>query len=424
MTNEILIAYVLLDLFLIVALARLLGSLLILFGQPRVVGEILAGILLGPTLLGENLSQLIAPLEVRPIIGILATLGLIMFMFLTGLEYDAGQVRGRARQAVLLAVLAVALPAVLGFPVAAAMYNPIYAGPASTSLLPFALLIGAALSVTAFPVMAAILMERGELNSPIGSLGVAAAAIMSVLMFSYIAFAAVVATASGAGELLAKTGYIVIFILLSWYVVRPLLARLLPPTFDGHDINGLGMAIALGGMVLYGMLGHLLGIHAMVGGFAWGLLWPATPGLRRAVAAKLRDVTMIMFLPVFFAAAGFSADLRLLTLETLPVIMIVLAAAVGSKFLAAAGARPFGLSWRDVAFLGALLNTRGLLVLVVGLIGLQLALITPLTFTITVIVALVTNIMTLPLLRRFAASTPAPFAAQSAAGSPIQPPSG
>ena len=160
-TGPVLTAYVLLDVFLIVVLARILGTVMTKIKQPRVVGEILAGILLGPTLLGDTLSKVIAPVEARPVVGIIATFGLILFMFLAGVEFDAERVKPKAKQAGLLALLSVALPAILGFPVARLMHTDVYAGSAGAELLPFALFIGAALSVTAFPVMAHILMERG-----------------------------------------------------------------------------------------------------------------------------------------------------------------------------------------------------------------------------------------------------------------------
>lgn len=392
-TGQTLIAYVLFDIFLIVVLARLLGSLMVRLSQPRVVGEILAGVLLGPTLLGKNLSLVIAPAEARPTVSAFATMGLIMFMFLAGIEFDASKVKSRAKQALILALLSVAIPAALGFPVGKAMHTSTYIGPAGASLLPFALFIGAALSVTAFPVMAHILMERGELNSPMGGLGVATTGIMSVVMFSYIAFAGAVASANGFREFLIKIGLTILFIVLSWFAARPLLQRVLK-----DEPNGTAMAVVFAGMVLYGLIAHRLGINALVGGFVWGLIMPTTPTLRRALAAKVQDVAMVFFLPVFFSMAGFSTDLKLLTQDTLPVVALMLAAAIGGKFLAAAPARAFGLSWTEVGILGTLFNTRGLLVLVAGLIGLQLQIINNLTFTIIVVVALVTNLMTLPLL--------------------------
>jgi Kef-type K+ transport system membrane component KefB len=398
-TGSTLTAYVLLDVFLIVVLARLLGNLMVRIRQPRVVGEILAGILLGPTLLGNTLSQVIAPMEARPALSAIATIALILFMFLAGVEYDSSKVKGRIKHAVVLAFLSIVVPALLGFPVAQVMHTAAYAGPAGTSLLPFALFIGAALSVTAFPVMAHILMERGELNSPMGSLGVATTSFMSVFMFTYIALAGVVATASGFGTILLNVVLIIVFGLVSWYIIRPLLERLLAKTMQGETISGQGRAIIFGGMLLYGLIADRIGVNALVGGFVWGLILPTIPMFRAIVAAKVRDIAMILFLPVFFAMAGFSTDLKLLTVETLPIIALVLLVAIGGKFVAALPARAFNLTWNETLILGTLFNTRGLLVLVAGLVGLQLDIITRLTFTIIVIVALVTNLMTLPLLR-------------------------
>lgn len=401
-TGTTLIAYVLLDLFLIVVLARLLGTMMSKISQPRVVGEILAGVLLGPTLLGSDLSLWIAPAEARPVIATIATLALVMFMFLAGVEYDASMVSGRGKQAGILAVLAVAIPAAVGFPLAAVMHSSIYAGAHGRDFLPFALFLGAALSVTAFPVMAHILMERGELNSKMGSLGVATTGLMSILMFLYIAFASAVAS-GGFRSLLTKIALIIGFGLVSWFIAKPVLARKLPKTLANGVPTAQTMSIIFAGMVLYGLIGDRIGIHALVGGFVWGLILPSDRSFRGAVATKIRDVAMVLLLPVFFALAGFSTDLKLLKPETFGVVFLVLIAAIGSKLLAAVPARAFGLEWREIGILGALFNTRGLLVLVVGLIGLNLEIITTITFTITVVVALATNLMTLPLLNLFSA---------------------
>jgi Kef-type K+ transport system membrane component KefB len=398
-SEPLLTAYVLFDIFLIIVLARLLGNLMTKIGQPRVIGEILAGVLLGPTLFGQNLSLVIVPAQARPTLNSLATLALGLFMFLAGLEYDFGKARGRGRQAGVLAVCATAIPALLGFPIAQAIYAPGYAGEAVTEILPFALFIGAALSVTAFPVMANILMERGELNTQMGSLAVAATGIMSVIMFSYLSFAAAVTAARGFSDLLVRLGLLVIFVLGSWFVVRPLLPRLL-----GEDkVSGDGMAICLAGLTLYAMIAHQLGINAMMGGFLWGMILPASLPLRASISARIKDMAMIFFLPIFSAMAGFQTDLKLITLEALPAVGLMLLGAIGGKFLAAVPSRAFGISWSEAGILAALFNTRGLLVLVAGLIGLQLQIITNLTFTIFMIVALATNLMTVPLLNLIAA---------------------
>jgi Kef-type K+ transport system membrane component KefB len=230
---------------------------------------------------------------------------------------------------------------------------------------------------------------------------------MSVLMFGYIAFAGAVAAAMGFGDLQLRLGLVILFVLVSWFAVRPLLMRVYG---DRPNVSPDGMAVAFGGMMLFGLIAHLLGINALVGGFIWGMVFPDNQQLRKAVAEKFRDVAMVFLLPVFFALAGFASDLKLLTLETLGAVALLLLGAIGGKFLAAAPGRAFGLTWNEVGVLGALFNARGLLVLVVGLIGLDLHIINNLTFTIIVVVALVTNLMTLPLLNLFSVTPAAPQA--------------
>ncbi|MGH2750765.1 MAG: cation:proton antiporter [Actinomycetota bacterium] len=406
--GPVLTAYVLLGIFLIVVLARVLGTLCARIGQPRVVGEILAGVLLGPTLLGSELSFWITPAEARPTIGAIASFALILFMFLAGVEYDVGVIKGRANQAGILAVLSVAVPALIAFPVALAMHNPTYAGPQGSDFVPFALFIGAALSVTAFPVMAHILMERGELNSRMGSLGVATAGIMSVIMFTFIAFAGAVAAADGFGNLLLKTLLAGLFVVVALIAVRPVLSRVLHRELKDGSVSPIGMGWVFAGVVLFGLVADRVGINALVGGFLFGLMIPQSQAIRQSISAKVRDIAIVFLLPVFFATAGFNTDLKLITWATVPVLVLFLAAAIGAKFIGVLPARSFGLNWNEVGVLGALLNTRGLLVLVAGLIGLQLEIITISTFTIIVVCALVTNFMTLPLLNALSRRKDAP----------------
>ncbi len=415
-SGPLLVSYVLLDIFLILVLARILGTGMQKLGQPRVVGEILAGILLGPTLLGSRLSQTLAPLEARPVLNGIATLALLLFMFLAGVEFDTSRIAGRGRQAFVLAALSVAVPALLAFPLAGLMHTSVYAGPHGEALVPFAMFLGAALAVTAFPVMAHILMERGELNSPIGGLSVATAGIMSIMMFLYLGLAGSIASSQGLGKFILNIGYVILFLVAAWFLVRPLLARWLRDDPAGPPVTPNGMGLVFAGMILFGLVAHVLKVNALVGGFLWGLILPESRRLRDTLAGKVRDVAMVFLLPVFFSIAGFSTDLKLLSVETIPIVLLVLLAAIGGKFLAALPARAFGLTWRDAGFIGALMNTRGLLVLVAGLIGLQLGIITQLSFTILVVVALVTNLMTLPLLRIF---TPAKM---PQAAAPLEPP--
>ena len=185
----------------------------------------------------------------------------------------------------------------------------------------------------------------------------------------------------------------IVLCVVSWLGIRPFLARFLTP-----DLTPNQLALIFGGLLLYAILADRIGIHALMGGFIWGMLFPADSDLRHNMAAKVRDIALLVFLPIFFAAAGFATDLKLLTLDTLPALGLLLLGAVGGKFIAALPARFYGLSWSEIATLGALFNTRGLLVLVVGLIGLETTIITTSTFTLFVIVALVTNLMTLPII--------------------------
>jgi Kef-type K+ transport system membrane component KefB len=266
-------------------------------------------------------------------------------MFLAGLEFEVDKVRNKIRSAIVIAALAVVIPGLLAFPVGYVLQSEVYS---SSGLLPFALFLGSALSVTAFPVMAHILMERGELNSPLGGLGVAIAGIISVLMFGYIAFAGTIAADEGLVGFLINGLFIVLFILSAVLVVRPILRKVLPSQESGKKIDGTGIAVIFAGMLIFGLLGHVLRIHAMVGGFIWGLILPLSLEQRQEIASKIRDLALIAFLPIFFAMSGFATDLKQLTLATLPAIGLILFAAIAGKFGAAAFGRSFKLPWNDV----------------------------------------------------------------------------
>jgi Kef-type K+ transport system membrane component KefB len=296
-------------------------------------------------------------------------------------------------------MLAVGLPALLGFPVAWVMQGTDLAGPNGQALLPLGLFIGAALSVTAFPVMAHILMERGEMNSSLGALSVACAGLISFFMFIYIAFASSTAQKQGLDIFITRLVLIAIFSLASVLMVRPLLRFWLSRLKREETLTGDAMALIFGGLTLWALLAHLLGIHALIGSFIWGFLLPEEPWLQRGVTQRVRDLATTLFLPVFFALAGFSTDLKLLRPELLPALLLFVSVAVASKFVSALPARQMGLGWGDVFKLGALFNMRGLLVLAVGLIGLDFQIITPAAFTVIVVTALVTNLMTLPVFR-------------------------
>jgi len=392
-------AFLLLDLLIVIVLARLLGNLANRFRQPRAVGEILAGILLGPTLIGRDLSAFVAPQEVRPALSAIATLALVLFMFRVGVEFDRSSVKGREGQALALGLLSVALPAALGFPVAAAMHVARYTGPSGTSLLPFGLFIGACLSVTALPVIAHVLIERGELNSPSGSTALAAAAVASVATFAYVGLTSAAIDAHGYEAFLIKMGFVVVAaVLVRVWLMRLVRALLRRNRLPSSGLSRDGMVLVFGGLLFSALLAEVVGVNLMVGAFVWGVVMPRDLRFRTWLAERVGHVASILLLPVFFAYAGLSTDLRLITLPVLPMLGLFLAVAIATKMLAALPGRLYGMSWIEVGELGALMNTRGLVLLVVGLIGLQMDVITQATYTIVVVVALATNLMTGPLL--------------------------
>jgi Kef-type K+ transport system membrane component KefB len=398
-SGSALAAFLLLDLMAIVLLANVLGGLAARLGQPRAVGEILAGVLLGPTVMGQDLSRFVTPQEVRPALSGIATLALVLFMFLVGVEFQRSSVKGREGQAVSLGLMSVLVPAGSGFAVALALHTPLYAGHAGRAVLPFALFIGACLSVTALPVIAHVLLERGELNTPIGSVAMAAAVVASAAMFGFIALTSAVARAGGYPVVAIRLALVAVLAIGGrarfGRLVRSLLRRNRTP---GNGLSKEGMVVVFGGLLLSALAAEVLGVNMMVGAFVWGALMPREWGFRRWLADRLEPLASVLFLPAFYAYAGLSANLRLLRPPVLPVLGLVLVVAVATKMAAALPGRLYGMSWREVGQLGALMNTRGLVLLVVGLTGLEMRLITPVAYTIVVVVGLATNVMTGPLL--------------------------
>jgi Kef-type K+ transport system membrane component KefB len=420
------LAFVLLDLGIILVAARLVGSAFIRFGQPRVVGEIIAGILIGPTVLGGHLAKaagaggdpaaeagsglvdLLYPLQAFSFLNIVGQIGLVFFMFLVGLELDQRLLKGRGRQIAVLAVSVVIAPVILGFLVAAVLSAGTWKpeGAASTA---YALLLGAALSVTAFPVMARILQEKGLMSTPMGAVGVGAAAVVTVLMF--FAIAAASATAKGTGPVtdvglrMLLTVALVAVLLL---VVRPLMGRVIAGWQPGQPISNR-LAVMLILALLGGLAADRIGINALVGGFLAGLAVPVKPGLAETVAEHMEDMVVLFFLPVFLAVSGLRTDLKLLTLDLIPGLLLFLATMIVGKWVVGyASGRFVGLRSHQANTLGVLLNCRGLLILVVGLIGLQLGLITGAMQAVFVVGAIVTTLMTGPLVDVFVKNEPVP----------------
>ncbi|MBW0114377.1 cation:proton antiporter [Pseudonocardia sp. KRD-169] len=399
------IAYVLLDVAIVVVAARLTGRLFRRFGQPAVIGEIVAGVALGPTLLGAfpgDLDQLLFPPDVRPFLSVIAQLGLALFMFIVGLEVDLSLIRGRRRAAGAVAAGSVVLPFALGAGVAVVLY-PFHsvAGGETVSPLAFVLFMGVAMSITALPVLARILTERGMQRTPIGVLALACAAIDDVIGWTLLAVVVAVAAGGSAGGALVIMGWTLLFALVMFFGVRPLLARLVTWHARAGRLTPDILAIVLAGLLASAWITEIIGVHAIFGAFLFGAVMPRreAAALTREILERLEQVSLLLLLPVFFVVAGLQVDVGAIGLGGIWQLALILVAAIAGKFLGAAvAARAQGMPRRQSTALGLLMNTRGLTEIVILQVGLQLGVLGPAMFTLMVIMALVTTAMTGPLM--------------------------
>ncbi|MCC6830627.1 MAG: cation:proton antiporter [Thermoleophilia bacterium] len=392
------IAAVLLAIAVIVVAARLAGILFARIGQPRVVGEIAAGIALGPSVLGAALPAVTDHLfgDIRPTLGVIANLGLVLFMFLVGLEFDASLVRGQGRTMASIFAGSLLTPFALGVGAGLVTHSTVDPG---TGLLGYCLFLGAAMCITAFPVLARILAERGLSGSPLGVLALGCAALEDVCAWLILAVVVAVVKADGAAAFLGTFGLTAGFALVMLFAVRPAMAWVLrrSPRGDAGVTAGV-LSLILAGVLVSAWATEQIGIHAIFGAFAFGAVLPRDARLVEDVSLRLEDVVVLLFLPVFFASAGLTTEIG--AVDTGPLVLcglLILAAAVIGKFVPVfAAARLNGLPPRDAATLGFLMNTRGLTELVIISVGREIGVVNAPMFAILVFMALATTMMTSP----------------------------
>jgi len=398
--------HVLLALVCILLLGRWMGKLFVYFGQPRVIGEMVAGIMLGPSLLGwiwPTAQHFVLPENVAPYLKIIADIGVILYMFLVGLELNAGIIRSRAHATVAISHTSILVPFLLGVTLALWLF-PHYA-PGHTPFVSFALFMGIAMSITAFPVLARILTDRKMENTPLGVVALSCAAIDDVTAWCLLAFVVGVAQAEVGGAvqtILYAVGYIAIML----FVVRPLAVRHL-----GHDSVAPQKRMAvwvLVALLFSAMTAEWIGIHAIFGAFLLGAIIPHDADVAIDFQHKLEDIVKILLLPAFFAYTGMRTEIGLVSGWQAWgfTAVIILVATLGKFGGSCAAARITGLDWRTSAALGVLMNTRGLMELVVLNIGLEMKVISPTLFAMMVIMALTTTMMTTPILQRLSAGEP------------------
>jgi Kef-type K+ transport system membrane component KefB len=401
------VLHVLTTLAAVIGLGFALGRLLARVGQPPVIGEILAGILLGPSLLGaispEAMHRLIPGRDADPhgqvvsALTAVAQLGVVLYMFLVGLDLNAAKLRERAHAAVAISHTSIVLPFVLGTALALWLYPHLsHRGVPFTS---FALFMGAALSVTAFPVLARILHDRGLDKTEAGTVALGCAAADDVTAWCLLALVVGVAQAQVGGAAATALGAVG-FIAGMFLVVRPLAAWVCrrlehPGPLPAAAVPALFVAVLLSALAT-----EAIGVHAVFGAFLLGVVIPHESRLAREVTRRLKDVVTVLLLPAFFALTGMKTEVGLLAgwENWLFCGAIVLVATVGKFGGTVAAARLTGHGWREAAALGAMLNTRGLMGLIVLDIGLSMGVISPTLFAMMVLMALVTTMVTSPAL--------------------------
>ncbi|MDQ1444889.1 MAG: hypothetical protein QOI20_1353 [Acidimicrobiaceae bacterium] len=389
----------------IIVVARLVGALFNRINQPQVVGEIVAGIVLGPSLLGNIWPQattfLFSP-KVLPFIDVLAQIGLIFFMFLIGLELDVRLLKGRGHAAATVSHVSIIGPFLLGSVLALFLFPVLGSG--RGQFTEFALFMGASMSITAFPVLARILTERGIYKSPLGAVALTCAAIDDVTAWCMLAVVVAIARANGPASAFITIGLSIMFIALMLFLVRPLLARVARYYEQTGQMQGGMLALLFIGVLLSALATDRIGIHAIFGAFLFGAIMPQHSEMVAELTEKLEDFTVVFLLPLFFAFNGLRTDIGLIGGSGKLWFfcgLILLVAIVGKWGGSAVAAKVMGLGWRESVALGLLMNTRGLTELIILNIGLDLGVIPPALFAMLVIMALVTTFMTTPLLGRF-----------------------
>jgi Kef-type K+ transport system membrane component KefB len=397
------LAHVLLALAAITALARIVGGLVHRFlRQPPVIGEILAGLMLGPSVLGylsPEAYEFLLPSNVAPFLGVISKVGVVLFMFLVGLELDPRMLRGSAHSTIAVSHASILVPFLLGAALALWLY-PLYST-AAVSFTSFSLFLGVSLSVTAFPVLARILRDRRAQRTRLGVTALACAAVDDVSAWTLLAIVAGIATAQITGAAWTVL-YVVLYVLAMLFIVRPLLLRWFVAREQEREgpLSHTALAIVFVSLLVSAVATEGIGIHALFGAFLLGAILPHDGRLPEQIRAKLEDVVLVLFLPSFFAFTGMRTSIDLLGdsrdwMYCLAIIGVATVGKFGGSFVAA---RLTGMGWRHSAALGILMNTRGLMELIVLNLGLDLGVITPTVFTMMVFMALATTFMTTPLL--------------------------
>lgn len=395
------IALLLAQIVSIIIVARIFGWICRRIGQPTVVGEMIAGIVLGPSLVGMYFPEFfntLFPVESLGNLEFLSMIGLILYMFVVGMELDFNVIRKKATEAVVISHASIIIPFTLGIGLTYYLYESF--APDGVHFLSFALFIGIAMSITAFPVLARIVQERGIHKTRLGTIVMTCAAADDITAWSLLAVVIAIAKAGSPVSALYTVAMAVIYVFLMFKVIRPFLARVgnLHNTREkmGKSIVGIFFLT----LIISAYITEIIGIHALFGAFMAGAIMPVNVKFREIFIEKVEDVATQLLLPLFFVYTGLRTEIGLLNdPELWEIAGIILIVAVAGKFIGSFLAAKFvGQSWKDSLIVGTLMNTRGLVELVVLNIGYDLGVLSPEIFAMLVIMALTTTFMTGPAL--------------------------
>ncbi|MDS3860210.1 cation:proton antiporter [Thermosynechococcaceae cyanobacterium BACA0444] len=395
---------ILVDICLIIGLARLVGNLFTRINQPPVMGEIVAGIMLGPSLLGwlaPHTEAILFPKDVMPSIYLLSQIGLIFFMFLVGLEVSPENMRGRLRVAMATSSISILVPFTLGVSLALTLLQPLRTNP-EISNLAFALFLGAAMSVTAFPVLARIIQEKNLQKTPLGLLALTCASVDDITAWCLLAMAIIATRSNDIFSAWPTLVGISLFTMLMMTVGRRWIEQQMRAWAQRGPLTLSQQTIIYIFLILSAIGTQLLNIDVIFGGFIMGVIMPKNLASTVYLRERIQDFVTIFLLPLFFAYSGINTQIGLVNTPTLwgLTILILLAAVLGKFGGTYWVSRWTGLPAGEAAALGLLMNTRGLTELIILNVGLSLKVISPVLFTMLVIMALVTTFIASPLMDR------------------------
>jgi Kef-type K+ transport system membrane component KefB len=393
------LATLVLQVIAIIIVSRIFGYIFNKMGQPTVIGEIIAGIALGPSLLGffyPELSVFIFPVASLSNLQFLSQVGLMLFMFVIGMELDIKVLRNQAHDAVVISHASIIIPYFLGMLLAFFLYEEF--APDNISFLSFSLFMGIAMSITAFPVLARVIQERGLTKTRLGTIAITCAAADDVTAWCILAAVIAIAKAGSFTSALYTIGLAVIYLAFMLYIMRPFLRKLGTIYSNKETISKMIVAVVFLMMLLSSYLTEIIGIHVLFGAFLAGVIMPPISSFRKILTEKVEDVSLVLLLPLFFVFTGLRTQIGLLNESHLWAVCgwIILTAVVGKFGGSAFAARIVGQSWKDSLSLGALMNTRGLMELIVLNIGYDLGILSPEIFAMMVLMALITTFMTGP----------------------------